>query len=183
MQAHTSPHVVVSVITALVLAISSASCMAESDPKAVDVAAIGKLVGIRSWAEDRSKARSESLNKAVAVFWQHVDSSWPSISVEARRELDIAATSYITVAQADYSPDKILRVWEESLSKQLSASEARSLRLFYESPLGAKLLVSTGNASAAVTEYLDSTLRQRIDGAYKRFLDEATNIQRKYSRP
>lgn len=116
----------------------------------------------------------------LEIFWQEIDSSWPDIPVQARRELDLAANEYIASAQADESVDQIVRIWEESLSNQLSSSEASSLRAFYESPLGKKLLESTASANSAVAEHLSSTSDRRINDAYRRLLESAANTQEKH---
>lgn len=172
----------IALVFAAVLALAgvSANCSAQTDAKALDVKAIGEIVGIRNWAEERNRARTEKLNKVIAIFWQQVDSSWPGISVQARRELDAAAKEYIASAQADGSAEQIVHLWEESLGNQLSSTEASSLRAFYESPLGEKLLKSMAFANSAVAEHINTTTEQRMNDAYRRLLESAAPIQEKY---
>lgn len=161
---------------ALALTSPSENCSAQTDAKTQDIKAIGEIIGVKSWVDERSRARTEKLNKVIAIFWQQVDSSWPGISVEARRELDFAANEYIASAQADNTTDQIVRLWEESLAKKLSRSEASGLRAFYESPLGVTLLKSTAFANSEVAEHLNTTSERRMNDAYRRLLESAARI-------
>lgn len=169
-------------ILAAVLALAglSENCSAETDTKALDIKAIGEIIGIKSWVDERNKTKTEKLNKVIKIFWQQIDSSWPGITVLERRELDSYVNEYIASAQDGDSDDQISRLWEESLGKQLSSSEASSLRAFYESPLGEKLIKSTAFANMAVAEHLSATSDRRMNDANKRLLEAAARIQEKY---
>ena len=173
-------HIALVLAAVLALAGVSENCGAQIDAKALDVKAIGEIVGIRNWAEERNRARTEKLNKVIAIFWQQVDASGPSIPVQARRELDAAAKEYIASAQADETAEQIVHLWEESLGKQLSSTEASSLRAFYESPLGENLLKSMAFANSTVAEHINTTTERRMNDAYRRLLELAASIQEKY---
>lgn len=177
---HQSAGVLLAVVAIAVLTGFAGDCRAGKDSKEADVRKIGEMVGIRDWANERVRLKDERLEKVAVIFWQQVESSWPDVPVQARREIEAVVQEYLSSAQDDGSVDNAVHIWEEALSAQLSPAEAGELRKLYESSHGRKLLESVGIANEAVAGRLNSAIERKMEFAYRKLLEDSARIQQKY---
>lgn len=167
--------------TLSVFVFHSATAAGESETKNSNIAAIAKYVGIQNWAENRSKSRAERTQRIVDTTLQQMNALLLDIPIEARNEVEAAINSYRDSLLAIGSTDDTVRVWIDNLAEQLSDEDARELREFYESPLGVKLIEATGNANAALTEYLGGEeIERKIDKDFREFVQKLAAIEMKY---